>query len=146
MKFSETFSVPGTPDDVLAYAADFRNLPAWDPSIDQVSLRDGEAQTPGARFEVALRFFGVPSQLEYTLQEFVPGERAVLKAGNLFCTAVDTVEVEADPKGTRITWTAEIDFAFPVQLVDPLLAWAFRGTVDAAVAGLRRALELKRAA
>lgn len=141
MRFTEHFTVAGTPDAVLAYAADFRNLPEWDPSIVSVALTDGKALTVGSHYRVDLRFVGLPAQLDYETQEFAPGRRAVLRAGNAFCTAVDSVEVKANGKRTRVTWNAEISFLFPMSLLDPLFTWAFRSTVDGAVAGLRRRLQ-----
>lgn len=146
MHFRETFSVRRAAAEAFAFAADFRNLPHWDPSVTSVAMSTPEPVGLGTRYDVALSFLGLPSHLAYEVVEWEPGHRAVLRASNLFVTATDTVRVEARDSGARVEWDARIEFAFPASLFDGVFAALFRSNVVEAVHGLRRAIDVAPAA
>lgn len=140
MRFIESFRVPAPADAVFAFAGDFRNLPQWDPGITAVEKLTPGAIRKGTKFRVELRFLGLPSTMEYVVEEWEPGRRARLKGATPIATAVDTVTVEGGEGGTSVTWDADISFVFPISLADVLVAAAFRPAVQSAVEGLKRAL------
>lgn len=137
MRFVETFEIAPSPEAAFAYAADFRNLPEWDSSVRAAELLTAGPIGIDSRFRVTLTFLGMPAVLEYTVVEWQAPERAVLRAENALSTATDEIRVRTDAAGTHLEWRAEITFAFPISLLDPLLAAAFSSSVRAAVAALR---------
>ena len=140
MHFSESFSVRAPPEAVFAYAADFRNLPDWDPTIISVDKSTPGEIAVGTEFRVKLKFFGFDTEMSYRVEEWEPGRRAVLRGTTPVATAIDTVTVARKGSGTGVTWDAEIRFVFPLNVLDPLFTAGFRSTVTAAVGGLQRAL------
>lgn len=141
MIFDETFTTRADPEAAFSFLTDFRNLPAWDPSITRVDKLDRGAVKKGSRFTVAMTFLGLPSTLDYSVREFTPGKRAVLVGTSLAATATDTVVITPVRSGLRVQWKAEIAFWGPLALLDPLFAWIFGSSVSAAVKNLKRELD-----
>lgn len=140
MRFIESFRVQRPADAVLEYAADFRNLPDWDPSITAVEKKDGGGVDTRSKFRVHLKFLGFDSAMDYIVEAYEPGKYARLRGTTPLVTAIDTVTVVPHGKATDVTWDAEIRFAFPLSLLDFAFTAAFRPSVQEAVEGLKRAL------
>lgn len=137
MRFAETFQVATNHETAFTYAADFRNLPEWDSSVRAVEMLTSGPIGRDSRFRVTLTFLGMPAVLDYTVIEWDAPSRAVLRAENAISTAIDEIRVRADGTGAQVEWHADISFAFPISLLDWILAAAFSSSVRAAVAGLR---------
>jgi carbon monoxide dehydrogenase subunit G len=140
MKFKEVIDTTAAPAAAFRFLSDFNNLPAWDPSIVRVERLTAGPISVGTRFLVTLRFLGVESALDYRVEEYEPNRRAVLMGTATTVTATDTVLVEPHRGGCRVTWDADIRFAGPLRLLDPLFAWLFAASVRSAIANLRREL------
>ena len=139
MRFERHIFSGKPPTEVLRLVADFRYLQLWDDSVVSVEPLD-EFFGEGARYRVRVLFSGNPIDMVYTVSMYEAGVRAVLTGVAPKATATDTVEVESSGEGTIVKYTAEIDLAFPFNLLDPVLAVGFKKTVDRAVAGLQRFL------
>jgi carbon monoxide dehydrogenase subunit G len=140
MRFTETFGIQKSAAAVLDYAADFRNLPQWDPSITAVEKTTPGKIGAGTKFRVHLKFLGFDSTMDYVVDEWTEGKQARLRGTTPVATAIDSITVSGNGKKTMVTWDADIQFIFPINLFDVLFAAAFRPTAMAAVAGLRRVL------
>jgi len=141
MLFDETFTTKADPEAAFSFLTDFRNLPSWDPSITHVDKIDRGAVRKGTRFAVSMTFLGLPSTLDYRVEEFSPGKRAVLVGRSMAATATDTVVVTPVRSGLRVQWKADIAFWGPLALLDPVFAWLFGSSVAAAVKNLKRELD-----
>ena len=139
MRFERYIYSEKPPTEVLRLVADFRHLQSWDDSVVSVEPLD-EVFGEGSRYRVCVLFSGNPIDMVYTVSMYEAGVRAVLTGVAPKATATDTVEVESSGEGTIVKYTAEIDLAFPFNLLDPVLAVGFKKTVDRAVAGLQRFL------
>ena len=139
MRFERNLYSDKAPTEVLRLIADFRHLQSWDDSVVSVEPLD-EVFGEGSRYQVRVLFSGNPIDMVYTVLTYKPGVRAVVTGVAPKARATDTIEVRSSGKGTMIKYTAEIDMAFPFNLLDPLLAIGFKKTVDRAVAGLGRFL------
>jgi carbon monoxide dehydrogenase subunit G len=139
MRFERQFYSIKTPEETLRLIADFRNLMSWDDSVQSVNPRD-EIFGQGAEYDVRVLFSGNPIEMVYTVTAYEPGVRAVLTGVAAKATAIDRIEVTATDTGTRVDYIAEIQLAFPYNLLDPVLAIGFKKTVDHAVEGLVRFL------
>mgnify|MGYP002624211030 CR=1 FL=1 len=140
MHFTATFRVTKPAQAVLDYAADFRNLPQWDPSIVDVQMLSDEPVELGSQFSVTLKFLGFDSVMKYEVVEWTPGKRAVLRGTTPVATAIDTITVSTTDKTTTVTWALTIHFVFPISLFDLAFAALFRSTAMDAVRGLQRVL------
>ena len=139
MRFERRLYASKTPEETLRLIADFRNLKAWDDSVQSVLAHD-DIFGQGSKYDVRVLFSGNSIDMVYTVTVYEPGVRAVLTGVALKATAIDRVEVAATEQGTQVDYVAEIRLAFPYNLFDPLLAIGFKKTVDHAVEGLRRFL------
>ncbi len=140
MRFTETFRVARDAHAALDYAADFRNLPDWDPSIRTVDRTAGSVLGENNQFRVHLTFLGFASTMDYVIEAYEPGRYARLRGTTPVVTAIDSITVTPRGKASEVTWDAEIRFAFPLSLLDFAFAAAFRPSVKEAVEGLKRAL------
>jgi len=140
MRFTEVIDTTAAPAAAFPFLSDFNNLPAWDPTIVRVEqLTVGRVRVK-TRFRVTLRFLGVESALDHHVEEYEPNRRAVLVGTAATVTAAATVLIEPRRGGCRVTWDADIRFAGPLRLFDPLFAWLFACSVRSAIANLRREL------
>ena len=139
MRFEQHIHSEKSPAEVLRLVADFRHLQSWDDSVVSVEPLD-EVFGEGSRYRVRVLFSGNPIDMVYTVSIYEAGVRAVVSGVAPKAKATDTVEVESAGEGTIVKYTAEIDLAFPFNLLDPVLAMGFKKTVDRAVAGLQRFL------
>lgn len=141
MRFKEVIDTTAAPEAAFPFLSDFNNLPAWDPSIVRVEQLTSGPIRVKTRLRVTLLFLGVESALDYRVEEYEPNRRAVLIGTSATVTATDTVLVEPRPGGCRVTWDADIRFAAPLWVLDPLFAWLFASSVRSAIANLRRELD-----
>lgn len=141
MRFKEVIDTTAAPAAAFPFLSDFNNLPAWDPSIVRVEQLTAGPIRVETRLRVTLRFLGVESALDYRVEEYEPNRRAVLIGTAATVTAVDTVLVEPRRGGCRVTWDADIRFAGPLRILDPVVAWLFASSVRAAISNLRRELD-----
>jgi hypothetical protein len=89
-------------------------------------------------------FNGRQSALRYTVLEHRPPTRVVLQGENKTLTAVDTMRMEPDGTGTRVSYTADFTFKGVLRPLQPvlgiLLARSFKKLGDEAEQGMREAL------
>jgi NAD(P)-dependent dehydrogenase (short-subunit alcohol dehydrogenase family) len=83
--------------------------------------------------------------MRYRLDECVPDERLALTGSSDRVQARDTIVLEPAGSGTRITYTAELDFSGPAGAVEPALKPGLTRMGRRAVAGLKQALTLPEA-
>jgi carbon monoxide dehydrogenase subunit G len=140
MIFEAVIDAPGRPSDVHRFVSDFNNLPRWDPTVISVKQTSPGAARPGTCYRVVLRFLGVRSEMDYRVEEYDPPHRAVLRGVASLAQATDTVVVEPRGSGSRVRWTAEIRFRWPVSLLEPIIRLLFQTSVDAGMRNLGQAL------
>ena len=141
MRFKEVIDTTAAPAAAFPFLSDFNNLPAWDPTIVRVEQLTAGPISVKTRLRVTLRFLGVESALDYRVEEYEPNRRAVLVGTAATVTATDTVLVEPRRGGCRVTWDADIRFAGPLRILDPVFAWLFASSVRSAITNLRRELD-----
>lgn len=94
--------------ECLLYAADFRNLVDWDPSVrSAVKITEGNLGS-GARFELRLRAGLRETAMHYEMLRFAPPHTATLRGEAETATVVDEIRVEPDGSGARLYWHIEL--------------------------------------
>lgn len=136
MRYIKEIHTRADPRSALGFAANFLNLPIWDPSITGARKLTRGPLRAGSRYLVRFGFLGTTSDLSYEVLEYEPGKRAVLKSEGAWATATDTVTVEPTSRGSRLRWEAEIQLATVLTPLDPILGAVFATNVDKAVANL----------
>ena len=112
MRFKRRLYASKPPEETLRLIADFRNLKAWDDSVQSVVARD-DIFAQGSQYDVRVVFSGNPIEMVYTVTVYEPGVCAVLTGVAPKATAIDRVEVAATEQGTQVDYVAEIRLAFP---------------------------------
>lgn len=136
MHYIREIETEAEPRVALGFAANFLNLPIWDPAVGGVRKRTRGPLRAGTQFLVRFSFLGTSSDLAYEVVEYEPGHRAVLRAEAAWATVTDTVTVEPTSRGSRLRWEAEIQLAALLTPFDSIAGAVFRSSVDKAVAGL----------
>jgi carbon monoxide dehydrogenase subunit G len=141
MHYTREIRTEADPRTALGFAANFLNLPIWDPSIGGVRKLTRGPLRAGTRFLVRFGFLGVTSDLTYDVVEYDPGKRAVLRSNTAWASATDTVTVEPTSRGSRLRWDAEIRLATLLTPFDPVVGAVFGPHVDRAVVGLEAGID-----
>jgi carbon monoxide dehydrogenase subunit G len=144
MQIQRTVETSASPAAVFAYLSDFTNTEEWDPGTISTTRVEGDGGV-GTVYENVSEFNGKRSELRYTVLEHRPPSKAVLRGENRTLTALDTMQIEPQGTGTRVTYTADFTFKGVLRLVQPVLgvalASSFKKLGDEAEQGMRTALE-----
>lgn len=124
---------------VFAYLADFANAEQWDAGTVSCRRLSGDGGV-GTTYENVSSFRGRNTTLVYEVRELVPEQRLVLRGQNKTVTAVDTLEFDPAPGGTRVTYTADFTFKGVAALLTPFLRGPLNKLGDEAQVSLSLAL------
>ena len=121
--YSATVASPKPAGAVFDYMADFSHTSEWDPNCESAERTSTGEIGAGATFR--LTFSGVAGQkldLDYEIKEYDAPRRFQLVGGNDRVSSVDTIEVEPDGSGCKVTYTAELELEGAFKLAHPILA------------------------
>jgi carbon monoxide dehydrogenase subunit G len=128
------------PEEVFAFMADMRNLPAWDPSVRNVEQVVGTGPGPDAVFEVTVDSGRRTTTLRYRTAMYRPPDELVVVAENWLLRSEDRVSLSPTDRGTMLTYDARLDLRGPLALADRWLQCSFNRLAEPAAEGLRRVL------
>lgn len=141
IRLQESLSSPRHAAECFAFAADFRNLPSWDPTAVAATKTTPGTIGVGTAFEIVVVFGPRRLPMRYTVAEFEPGRRVVLNGDGDGVSAIDEIRFEPLATGTRVVYTADITLKSAGRLTEaaarPIVALNGRR----AITGLRRALD-----
>ena len=140
MRFSEQIEVARPAADAFRYIADFEHTAEWDPGIAESKRLTEGAVRVGSQFDVVALFRGKRQRFRYTVTELDDGRRIVLAGEGEKATSVDTIVVEADGAGSRITYTADVKLKGLRRIAEPLLKPMLAKTAEEGLAGLKKTL------
>lgn len=128
-------------EEAFSFVADFGNSMLWDPGVAK-SERIGERPTGlGSRYRLGVRMRGNVVPMEYEITTFEAPSRVVLTGDGSSVHAVDEIEFQALPAGTRIDYTADIRLKGLLRFAEPFLGGAFAQIGRDALHGMQRALD-----
>ncbi len=132
---------PQSVESVFGYLAQFHRVVEWDASVTQARKLTAGAIAVGTQFEVDVHFLGQTSRLVYTLLEYVPYSRLVLRGVADRYQVLDTITFAGTPEGgTQLHYRVEVEYAPPLDRMTAIFAPLVQRNVDAAIAGLTRTL------
>jgi NAD(P)-dependent dehydrogenase (short-subunit alcohol dehydrogenase family) len=140
IRLQETIEVPRAIDDVFAYTSNFSNAEQWDPGVAE-SVRTGRGPIGiGTAFELRVKFGPRSIPMTYVIREYDPPKRVVLEGRGDSVHARDDIAFAVTPRGTRITYTADISLLGASRIVEPALKGALDRVGKNAVRGLQTVL------
>ncbi|MDH5245356.1 MAG: SDR family NAD(P)-dependent oxidoreductase [Betaproteobacteria bacterium] len=140
IRLRETVEVARPIDDVFSYVSNFGNAAQWDPGVAESRKASRGPIGVGSAFELRVRFGPRSIPMAYTIREFDRPRRVLLEGKSDSVHALDDIAFAATPRGTRITYTADISLLGALSVVEPLLKGALDRVGKKAVAGLQSAL------
>lgn len=122
---NRTFTVAKPIAEVVGYLSDFANAQAWDPGTVTCARLDSGPVKVGSTWKNVSKFRGRETALDYRLVTLDP-TRLVFKGVNKTVTSTDDLNFTALPDGTRISYTANLEFSGIVKL----FGWALKGEFE----------------
>lgn len=138
-RYVTSVATPLPAAEAFAYMADVTRFVEWDPGVKRVLRVAGDGPGVGAAYDLTVQAGGT-TVMRYEVVEYEPPRRVLLVARTPWLTSVDEVRVDADGRGSLVTYDAKLTLDGRLALFEPLLRLAFRRIGDRAAAGLRRAL------
>jgi carbon monoxide dehydrogenase subunit G len=142
--YETTLHIPRPVEQTFAFVSDFRNAAKWDPRTFSVEkTTDGEIAV-GTRF--VLRGGMIPKHLvprrlsmldavvamplPYDVTALTPNQELVLEGETPVFKYQDRLTFEKDGAGTRLTYSARLDFKGPLKVANPVLQLMFKRIGD----------------
>lgn len=140
IRLQESIDSPRGLHECFRFSADFRNLPAWDPTTARARKLTPGALGPGTEFEVLVQFGPQRLPMRYRVAEFAPPRRVLLRGEGERLSALDEIRFEPLAGGTRIIYTSDLTLKDLGRLTEQALKPAISLASRRSMAGLRRAL------
>lgn len=138
-RYCTTIDSTLAPAAALALLADFTSAKVWDPSVVDARRIDHGAVRVGSRFHIVTSFLGAKIKLDYEVIELTE-RRVVLQADTGRLVGTDSIDVQAAPGGSKLTYDAGLRIVGPARVLDPVLNLLFQRLGNNARNGLRLAL------
>jgi carbon monoxide dehydrogenase subunit G len=121
---ARSFTVTAHPPRVIDYLKDFGNTEEWDPGT-QTCIRRGDGEIgEGASWHNVSKIFGVTAELTYTLEELTEST-LVFVGESKSSTSTDTITVEPDDSGSRLTYRADLEMKGAAKILNPVMKLVF---------------------
>ncbi len=140
-RFTASFDVPASREDLFAYLADFSHAREWDPGVVRAERLDEGPVAPGSAFALEVRFFGREIPMRYEVTKLEAPRRVVFVGETGDVRSEDTITFRKLGGKTRITYDAVLTLKGLRRLADPLLQLAFQWIGRQALDGLKRTLD-----
>ena len=138
-EYRTSFVVDASPDEVVAYVADLRNLPDWDSSVREAAIAADTGPAVGRRFDVTIGFYGRAFDAIYEIVEF-DCHSTVAWTIDGKATGTTRVRVEPHERGSQIEYHLAVTMSGFARLLDRGLSAALEGIGDNVEKGLQREL------
>lgn len=128
------------PEEVFAFAADYRNDPLWRKGVIATRCEPDGAPALGTRMHETLQMFGVRAETLSEVIAWEPGRRTAFRvlSGPVPCEGRRLFEAEGN--GTCLSYVLHLQPPGHRRLLGPLLALLFRWQVGNDLKRLRRTL------
>jgi carbon monoxide dehydrogenase subunit G len=140
-QYTTTIETSLPPAAAFAYMADFRNVAAWDPSVQAATQVEGDGPGPDAAYDVVVDAPGTGLTLRYRTVEYVEPTSIVVRATSRRLTSEDTVTVQPASAGSLVTYRAQLELKGALRVFDVVLRPIFGRIAGRANVGLLRALD-----
>jgi carbon monoxide dehydrogenase subunit G len=121
---ARSFTVTAPPPRVVDYLKDFGNAEEWDPGTQTCTRRDDGQIGEGASWHNVSKIFGVIAELTYTLEKLTDST-LVFVGENKSSTSTDTITVDPDDSGSRLTYRADLEMKGAAKILNPVMKLVF---------------------
>ncbi len=121
---SRTFIVNPEPARVIDYLKDFSHAEEWDPGTESCTRLDDGPVRVGSRWRNTSEIAGTSTELTYELRELTD-DTIVFHGVNDTASTTDTITVRPHPRGSEITYEAEIEMKGAAKLATPIIKLVF---------------------
>jgi carbon monoxide dehydrogenase subunit G len=115
-----TITTTASPQAVWDYLSDFRNTEEWDPPTQSTTREQGDGAV-GTVYRNVSSILGNDVEIEYTVVEHEAPRLLQLRGSTSAMEMLDTITVEPDGTGTKVTYRAEFTPQGAAKLAQPLL-------------------------
>ena len=136
MRLQETRFIPRLQVDVFDYAADFSNIESWDPGVVSSEMTGVGRVGVGSKFHLVVRFGSSTAPMTYEVTVFERPSHVVLIGTGGRVEAVDDIRFSAEADGTRVDYTADLEFKGLMRYLAPLAKRSIRKMGHSALDGL----------
>ena len=134
----KTIEVTRSLAEVFAYVAEFSRIEQWDPAVAKgIKLISGQPGV-GSRYQIVMK---AGFSLYYEVIEFEPNKRLLMTVDSKLFSAEEEILFKTTNKGTEVRYIANFDFPAPLALMSRLSPGMMNWVGNAALEGLRTALE-----
>jgi len=121
---SRSFRVTPAPQAVLGYLAEISHAEQWDPGTVTCTRNDPGPVAVGASWHNVSKVAGLKTELTYTLQRLTR-DTLVFVGQNKGATSTDTITVESDGAGSKLTYRADLEMHGASALLSPAMKLIF---------------------
>jgi carbon monoxide dehydrogenase subunit G len=121
---ARSFSVAAPPPRVVDYLKDFGNAEEWDPGTQKCTRRGDGQIGEGTSWHNVSKIFGVTAELTYTLEKLTEST-LVFVGKNKSSTSTDTITVDPDDSGSRLTYRADLEMKGTAKILNPVMKLVF---------------------
>lgn len=139
--FRTSFKTRSCAEAAFNYLADFSNAQQWDPTVSRASTLTSGSIGLDTRFEVLLNLPTGDVRFEYRITRFEPNRCIVLEAKTKFLRSLDTIEIEPDAQGCRVSYDADLRPSGAAYLFDLPIHLGFQLSGARSVRGLKMAID-----
>lgn len=125
---------------VWDYLSDFQTSQEWDPPSVTTTRTSGDGGV-GTTYHNVSKFFGLETEVDYTVIEYVKHERFQLKGDAGSIQLMDTLTFETSNDRTSVTYRAEFEPTGATKLAEPLMPPALELLANKVAGSLQEHLE-----
>ncbi|NHA66578.1 SRPBCC family protein [Phycicoccus flavus] len=134
-----TIHTTAAPEVVFPYLVDFRNATEWDAGTESCERVSGDGGV-GTKYKNVSKFAGNTVELEYTTEE-VAEPTFKITGRNDTTASHDTITVEPDGTGSKVTYRADFEFSGMARFLGPVMTPLLERLGDRTAAQLKEALD-----
>lgn len=139
--YTAAFESSREPEEAFAYIANFAKAAEWDPNVATSAQREPGSVAVGTIFDLLVESSGRSIPLAYVVVTYDPPRTIVLEAQSAQFATHDEYRIVPLGAGCRVEYEATIEMKGMLRAVEKIVAPRFSASADAAIAGLRVALE-----
>ena len=137
IKFQETAATSLSVAEAFTQLGEFANIQDWDPGVTSSRKTSDQPTGVGTVYALDPLYRGRKMEMQYRVTEFDTNRRLVVEGSGGMVKAVDTIEFEPTPDGTKVTYIAELTLTGIARLAEPLMKSRFAEVVRSGGDGLR---------
>ena len=111
IRLIESIHVKRHLSSVFKYVSDFSHIQEWDPGVVSSTKIQAVKTGVGSDYDLTLKFGPFRPKMIYTIIEYDPFSRVVLKGVGDSFSAIDTIVFKHSIAGTQIDYQADIEFS-----------------------------------